>query len=130
MGRADVITIQSFGYRHEPPPCADITIDLRDRIRDPHIDPMMRRMTGLDEAVRRHVLNTPGTRELIGEILAQINTLPAGQPVTVQVGCQGGRHRSVVVAAEVARRLNERGVAVSLSHRHVTRPVIDAAESR
>ena len=40
----------------------------------------------------------------------------------VAVGCTGGRHRSVVVACELAGRLRGEGVAVILHHRDVERP--------
>ena len=41
--------------------------------------------------------------------------------LTVAIGCTGGRHRSVVVAEELARRLRSRGQAVRTSHRDLAR---------
>ncbi|MGI8313446.1 RapZ C-terminal domain-containing protein [Saccharopolyspora hattusasensis] len=45
-----------------PAPDADITLDARRHLRNPHRDPAMRYLTGLDARVRDHVLATPGAR--------------------------------------------------------------------
>jgi UPF0042 nucleotide-binding protein len=37
---------------------------------------------------------------------------------TLGVGCTGGRHRSVAIAEELARRLREQGVEIDLFVRH------------
>ena len=49
-------------------------------------------------------------------------TAPTPGPVTIAVGCVGGRHRSAVIAAEIARRI---GPGATLTHRDITRPVIE-----
>jgi UPF0042 nucleotide-binding protein len=41
--------------------------------------------------------------------------------LTIAVGCTGGRHRSVVLAEELARLLREAGHEVSVRHRDVER---------
>ena len=41
--------------------------------------------------------------------------------LTVAIGCTGGRHRSVAVAEDVARRLGEAGVSVRTTHRDLER---------
>lgn len=121
------IRVTSFGYGHAPAPDADITLDTRRHLRNPHRDPTMREMTGLDARVRDHVLATPGARNLIGHATAMafdlINDV-AGQPVTVAVGCVGGRHRSVALAEEIATELRAEGLAVVIDHRDVDQPVI------
>jgi len=37
--------------------------------------------------------------------------------VTVAVGCTGGKHRSVALVEELAKRLREPGIAVTTVHR-------------
>lgn len=125
------ITVVSFGYLHGPAPETTHVIDVRTILHDPHVDPAMRQMTGLDPAVYEHVLNTAGAREILTALHALSTALLttaalAGRavPVSVAVGCAGGRHRSVVVAAELAARLTEDGWVVDLEHRHVARPVV------
>ena len=41
--------------------------------------------------------------------------------VTVAIGCTGGKHRSVAIAEELARRLREQRVGVSAQHRDLGR---------
>ncbi|MHB1712807.1 MAG: RapZ C-terminal domain-containing protein, partial [Acidimicrobiales bacterium] len=41
--------------------------------------------------------------------------------LTVAMGCTGGRHRSVVLAEELAYRLNARGMATTVFHRDIER---------
>ena len=41
--------------------------------------------------------------------------------LTIAVGCTGGRHRSVVVAEELARYFRERGQPVAVEHRDLDR---------
>jgi RNase adaptor protein for sRNA GlmZ degradation len=125
------VTVTSFGYGHRdadgkfvPPPAAHITIDVRTHFRDPHVNPALRHLTGADEAVFWAVIKTPGVPELINATVTQVEAFlaaPVPGPVTVAIGCAGGRHRSVVIAATVAALLPGR---VGLVHRDIHRPVI------
>ena len=72
-----MVTIESFGYLHGLPSGDGLLVDLRHRIRDPHIDPEMRQMTGLDDAVYRHVLATPGAREIVTRIIEPLKAKTA-----------------------------------------------------
>ncbi|MEV8639075.1 RNase adapter RapZ [Streptosporangium sp. NPDC051023] len=123
---ADVV-ITSFGYGHAPAPEADLTIDARRHLRNPHADPRMRELTGLDAIVRDHVLATPGAQQLIRHAAATAKDLLAvarQHPVTVAVGCVGGRHRSTAIACEISEALRGQGIAVVVEHRDVAKPVI------
>jgi hypothetical protein len=85
----------------------------------------LRPLTGHDPAVRDYVLERGLTLQFLDrldDLLTGI--LPAYQAegrsyLTVAIGCTGGRHRSVAVAEELARRFRDRGVAVRTSHRDV-----------
>jgi UPF0042 nucleotide-binding protein len=120
------VHVTSFGYGHAPAPEADLTVDARRHLRNPHADPAMRDLTGLDEAVRQHVLATPGAARLIHNTTVLVADLHAQTraPVTVAVGCVGGRHRSVAIAEEVAATLRSDGVKATVTHRDVHHPVI------
>jgi UPF0042 nucleotide-binding protein len=116
------VSIESFGYKHGLPLDADIVMDVR-FLPNPHWDPALRPLTGHDPAVRDHVLERGITVEFLDrldDLLTGI--LPAYRAegrsyLTVAIGCTGGRHRSVAVAEELARRFRDRGVAVRTSHR-------------
>ncbi|MER5622524.1 RNase adapter RapZ [Streptosporangium sp. NPDC002544] len=123
------VQITSFGYGHSEQPTADLTIDARRNLRNPHHDPAMRTLTGLDRTVREHVLATPGASALVGYAVACTAALAAatGRDVTVATGCVGGRHRSVALAEEIAAGLrSDHGMHVTVTHRDVAKPVIQS----
>jgi RNase adaptor protein for sRNA GlmZ degradation len=114
-----VTAVVSFGYLHREPPVATYVVDVRHRFRDPHIDPAMRELTGRCTAVRDNVLAQPGALEFIQEVVLQVSRDRAGA-VSVAIGCAGGRHRSVVLASEVARLLGTTAV-----HLDIDKPVVE-----
>jgi len=121
-----VLTLSSFGFKYGPQLEADWVVDAR-LLRNPFWEPALRPLTGLDEAVRAHVLDATGT-EFVDRVAGMLRwTLDrmaerGRAHLHVAVGCTGGRHRSVVVAAELARRLGGEGLSVVLRHRDVERP--------
>ncbi|MFF2044033.1 ATPase [Kitasatospora sp. NPDC058170] len=122
------IEVISFGYLHGAPPEAHLTLDLRKHFRDPHVDPALRHRTANDLPVRQAVLGTPGIREAITAAALVVDAFDAGPseaPLTVAVGCAGGRHRAATVAMALARRLGKTGTTVHLTHRDLGKPVID-----
>lgn len=121
------IEIVSFGYLHADAPQADVVLDLRRAFRDPHIDPRMRELTGRDRIVRQTVLRTRGVRRLLKATVRQVAAYaegPSVERIVIGSGCAGGRHRSVVVADQLARRLRRRGHTVTVHHRDLHQPVV------
>ena len=121
---ADAV-VTSFGFLHGEPPVADVVVDLRVHLYDPHPDPALRQATGLDKSVRGHVLAqasrvAQGIAITVDELLRVTKT----PPVRAAVGCAGGRHRSVAIAEEVARRLRRCDWQVEVRHLHIDRPVV------
>lgn len=120
------LAVESFGYKHGLPMDADIVMDLR-FLPNPHWVEALRPLTGRDPAVRDFVLGSPAAADFLEHfegLLARL--LPAYEDegrtyLTVAVGCTGGRHRSVAVAEEVARRLRLLGHAVRVGHRDIER---------
>lgn len=124
------VHVTSFGYGHGPAPDAHLTIDVREHFRDPHVDPALRQLTADDPRVTAAVLGTPGIIELI-EFLASTALAflsgPRPGPVTIAIGCVGGRHRSAAVATWLTRELQSLNITVTLTHRDMHRPVIGHA---
>jgi RNase adaptor protein for sRNA GlmZ degradation len=121
------VEIVSFGFLHGAAPEAEVVLDLRRAFRDPHVDPRMRQLTGHDRLVKRAVLRTRGVRRLLRATVRQIRAYAAGPSagrIVIGSGCAGGRHRSVVVADRLARRLRRRGHAVTVHHRDLDKPVV------
>ena len=120
------ILVLSFGFKHGVPLDVDNVFDVR-FLPNPHWVEAMRPLTGLDEAVRRYVLGQPAAKEFLERVGHLLNFLvPAytreGRSyLTIALGCTGGRHRSVVLAEEIAARLRETGFNPSAIHRDVER---------
>ncbi|MEU6825737.1 RNase adapter RapZ [Streptomyces atriruber] len=121
------VEIVSFGYLHDAPPTAHLTIDLRHHFRDPHVSPELRYMSADDEPVRTAVLNTPGITDLVdatATAVAAFASGPSAGTVTIADGCAGGRHRAPTFARALAERLAEAGHSVTVRHRDLDKAVI------
>jgi UPF0042 nucleotide-binding protein len=121
------IRVVSFGFKHGVPLDANLVFDAR-FLDNPHFVPGLREQTGNDVAVRDFVLGSAGAGEFIAKLEQLLVFLwpryeqEGKSYLTVAIGCTGGRHRSVALAAELARRLSaatrER---VGILHRDVAR---------
>jgi UPF0042 nucleotide-binding protein len=122
-GRGLVITVLSFGFKHGLPTEADLVFDVR-FLMNPHFEPRLRRLTGLDARVVRYLKRAPGTlefqarlRDFLGFVVPRYVTEGKAY-LTVAIGCTGGRHRSVMIASELAQDLEGlEGTTVRLRHR-------------
>ncbi|WP_427166562.1 RapZ C-terminal domain-containing protein [Streptomyces sp. C1-1] len=123
-----VVEIVSFGYLHDAPPTAHLTIDLRHHFRDPHVSPQLRHMTANDEPVRAAVMGTPGITDLVEATAVAVDAFasgPSAGTVTVADGCAGGRHRAPTFAGALAERLTAAGHQVSVCHRDLDKDVVE-----
>jgi UPF0042 nucleotide-binding protein len=79
---------------------------------NPHYDRELRPLTGRDRAVIAFLETAPAAAEMIDDIAAFIGKwLPSyvadnRHYLTVAIGCTGGRHRSVYIVEELARRFS------------------------
>lgn len=117
-----LISLMSFGYKRGIPIDADLLFDMR-FIPNPFWDKKMRHQTGRDPEVRDYVLSFPQTQFFLD---SQTNLLLTLAPhymnedkkqLVVGIGCTGGQHRSVAVAEELQRRLQEHNMRSELEHR-------------
>ncbi|MEF9903689.1 RapZ C-terminal domain-containing protein [Streptomyces sp. P9-A2] len=125
--KTTTVEITSFGYLHDAPPAAHLTVDLRHHFRDPHVSPDLRYMTAGDEPVRVAVLATPGIRQLVDAIAAAVEAFAAGPSagtIAVATGCAGGRHRAPTFAQALADMLTAAGYTVTVRHRDLGKPVV------
>lgn len=116
------LLIESFGYKNGMPDEADWVLDAR-FLPNPFYVPSLKNLTGKNKKIQEYVLSCPEAPKFAGRITGQILELipsyirEGKYHLTVAVGCTGGRHRSVVLAAEIARRLEENGRHCTLKHR-------------
>jgi UPF0042 nucleotide-binding protein len=119
-------SVVSFGYKHGVPMDADVVFDCR-FLPNPHWQDELRPLSGLDGPVRDYVLSQPDTAALLDRLDSLWELVLPGYEaegksyLTIAFGCTGGRHRSVVVAEEVARRLSRNGTEPTVFHRDVDR---------
>ena len=121
------VTLVSFGYKYGLPMDSDLVVDVR-FLPNPFWIPELREHTGRDEPVRDYVLSQEGAGEFVDRYLELLRLVGAGyrregkRYLTVSVGCTGGKHRSVAVSEEIARRLaGQEGVTVNVTHRDLGR---------
>ncbi|HEY1282765.1 MAG TPA: RNase adapter RapZ [Acidimicrobiales bacterium] len=119
-------TITSFGYKHGLPLDVDIVFDCR-FLPNPYWVERLRDHTGLEASVREFVLSQPATGAFLEklddlfELLLPAYAAEGKSYLTVGIGCTGGRHRSVVLAEELARHLRRKGYEPRVQHRDVDR---------
>lgn len=123
-GDALQVSVMSFGFKHGLPIDADMILDVR-FLPNPHWDENLRPYSGLDQSVREFVLSQPLSDDFLDRLDGLMNlVLPAyvqeGRSyLTIGVGCTGGRHRSVAMVEEVARRLATAGYHPRVTHRDI-----------
>jgi diadenosine tetraphosphate (Ap4A) HIT family hydrolase len=128
------VVITSYGARWQDPPRHDapaLLLNVSGQLWDPAAHAITKGLvplTGLDTAVRDHVLATPGAHDLVantGRDLLALGELRTGdEPVHLYVHCWYGRHRAPAVAEAVGAWLRERGADVQIVHRHIGRPLV------
>lgn len=123
-GDALQVSVLSFGFKHGVPIDADMILDVR-FLPNPHWDENLRPFSGLDHSVREFVLGQDLSTEFLERIDGLISLiLPAYMQegrsyFTIGIGCTGGRHRSVAMVEEVAKRLNAAGYHPRVTHRDI-----------
>lgn len=106
------INVLSFGYKYGIPVDSDLVLDCR-FIPNPHWIPELRPLTGLTKEVSEKVLGSEGVSSFVKgyvDVIAQMipGYLREGKKfVTISIGCTGGKHRSVAIAQEISKQLND-----------------------
>ena len=117
-----LISCVSFGYREGVPEDADLVFDVR-FLPNPHFIPKFRPYTGQHPEVAKYIRSFAQTREFIrriSELLIYLIPHYIGEGksyLTIAFGCTGGKHRSVMIAEEVKKRLAKAGYNVKVVHR-------------
>jgi len=123
-GKANLtITFLSFGFRYGVPSEADLVMDVR-FINNPYYDESLRELDGTNVKIANFVLSDESAQNFLLEftnllkfLLPQYLAKEGKSHLTVAFGCTGGKHRSVVIASEMANRLKQEGYDVTVVHR-------------
>jgi RNase adapter protein RapZ len=120
------VTVVSFGFKYGVPVDADLLADMR-FLPNPFWVPELRDFTGKDADVIAYVTDRPDAQTFLDRYLPVIETVGEGylregkRFMTVAIGCTGGKHRSVVMAEEIAARLRAAGLDAQATHRDLGR---------
>ncbi len=120
------VALVSFGYKHGIPREADLVFDCR-FLPNPHWVPELRPQTGKDVAVAEYVMGNPDAVAFLERVEDLLTFLiprfreEAKSYLTIGIGCTGGRHRSVTLAEELRRWLEEHDIAATIRHRDIDR---------
>lgn len=121
------LTVMSFGFKYGVPADANYVADVR-FIPNPHWVPALRPRTGRDKEVRDYVFQGDGARTFVERFTSMLEPVFEGYRTenkhyaTIAIGCTGGKHRSVAMTEEVAKRLSKLPrVVVNVEHRDVGR---------
>ncbi|MDP8959691.1 MAG: RNase adapter RapZ [Actinomycetota bacterium] len=116
------VSIASFGFKHGAPRDVDLLFDVR-FLPNPHWEEELRPFTGRDHQVADYVFANEDARQFmrqVEELLAFL--IPRFEKegkayLSIAIGCTGGRHRSVAIAEELARWLEQQEVSATVRHR-------------
>jgi UPF0042 nucleotide-binding protein len=118
------VTVTSFGFARGMPPVSDLVFDMR-FLDNPHWEPELRDLTGLEPGVGEHIELDPAfasvfakVRDLLLELLPRY-AVQGKSYVNIAFGCTGGRHRSVYMAEKIAEALREGGFSPTVIHRNL-----------
>lgn len=117
------LNLMSFGFKYGTPTDVDLIADGR-FLPNPFWIPELRGSTGMDKEVSDYVLGQPGAMEFVENYAKALEPVLAGyqrenkRHATIAIGCTGGKHRSVALTEELAKRLADLpGVVVRVKHR-------------
>lgn len=118
------VQVLSFGHKYGSPGSMELLFDVR-HLPNPYFVPELRDLSGHDRRVVQYLKGRPEVEETLRrfsdllEYLLPLYKREGKSYVTVGIGCTGGRHRSVMVANSLARRLRRAGFEAQSAHRDV-----------
>ena len=120
------LVFRSFGFKHGVPVDTDFVFDLR-CLPNPHWEPKLRPLTGLNQEVENYLDDQPMVIEMFDELSGLLKRwIPRFEAneriyMTIGIGCTGGQHRSVYMAEKLARYFKEQFGNVLVRHRELER---------
>jgi UPF0042 nucleotide-binding protein len=117
------LVFQSFAFKRGIPVDADYVFDVR-MLPNPHYEPELRELTGLDAPVIHYLRQHPEVDQMYEHIAAFLRhwLQPLARNhrsyVTVAVGCTGGQHRSVYLVERLAGEFGSRWTTIK-RHREI-----------
>jgi RNase adapter protein RapZ len=123
-GNAMRVQVLSFGHKYGNPGDLELLFDVR-HLPNPHFIPELKKLSGHNKEVVKYLRAQPEVEETLDRFTGLLDYLlplykrEGKSYVTVGIGCTGGRHRSVMIANALGRRLRRAGFDTHVSHRDV-----------
>lgn len=118
------VTVEAFGFKHGIPLDADLVFDVR-FLPNPYYLEELRPLTGLDRPVAQYVFDSNDARSFMAKVedlldfLLPLYVEEGKLSLLVAVGCTGGRHRSVAIAAALTEYLRANGISAENVNRDI-----------
>ena len=121
------VTILSFGFKYGIPADSDIVMDVR-FLPNPYYLEGLRPKTGNDVEIQQYVMQFDEAKEFLDKLEDMVEFLiphyisEGKNQLVISIGCTGGKHRSVTLANELYKRLNEkenREYGLKIEHRDI-----------
>ncbi len=118
------VTVEAFGFKHGIPLDADLVFDVR-FLPNPYYLEELRPLTGLDRPVAQYVFDSNDARSFMAKVedlldfLLPLYVEEGKLSLLVAVGCTGGRHRSVAIAAALTEYLKAKGISAENVNRDI-----------
>lgn len=118
------LLFESFGFKNGIPADADFIFDVR-CLPNPHWEPQLRPLTGLDRPVIEFLDHQADVLEMVTDLSRFLEAwLPRFEAsnrsyLSVAIGCTGGQHRSVFIAEALMRHFSKIRQHVMIRHREL-----------
>ncbi|HEX6279188.1 MAG TPA: RNase adapter RapZ [Pyrinomonadaceae bacterium] len=116
------VQVVSFGHKYGNPRDLDLMFDVR-HLPNPYFDRKLKHLTGEDSKIVAYLNEHPEVAETVRRFVDLLRYLlpfykkEGKSYLAIGVGCTGGKHRSVMVANEIAKAIKSEGYDVSVNHR-------------
>lgn len=124
-----IVSVVSFGFKYGIPRDADLVFDVR-FLPNPYYKSELRPLTGNDAAIREFVMQFEEAGKFMNKIVDLMeflipNYIKEGKNgLVIGIGCTGGKHRSVTLANEIYRELQELPYSIKIEHRDVEKDTV------
>lgn len=119
-----MITVLSFGFKYGIPSDSDLVFDVR-FLANPYYVPELKYKTGNEPEVQDYVMKTEAAGAFLNKLEDMLrflipNYIKEGKnQLVISIGCTGGKHRSVTLANELAKRMSGSEYGVKAEHRDI-----------
>lgn len=119
-----IIMLLSFGFKYGIPADSDLVFDVR-FLPNPYYIPELKHKTGMDPQVSGYVMDSEAAALFLNKLEDMLSFLiphyinEGKNQLVVSIGCTGGKHRSVTITNEIAKRMAALGYTVKTEHRDI-----------